>query len=526
MAKPKGNSQVLTIYLIKDKLDLEDIIQLKKAGPPKSIRISGYPDAQLYLKKPDENRPKWLSFFDGIVAPSVLSELFNASSAALLLLDIDKHKYALTFGHARHLLTPGSFEERFGLRVCLNSAKDDGVKSIDKKTIDSLALQSRDQVSKNSELDQFGIDIEQDLLRAVTCVPEDHTLGVRMAGKDLLCVSVKTTFAGLPDLIIRYFRKYKSKKYQKQHAWIDQISEVSDVALKADLDEKLVQALRNRTLTKIWMAVPEIIEWHEIEHLYYSDSKRAMGHADLHVAKYLDQVRDPGAIDLATLKRHNVFAKDPDGNIKHRWNVYDCLYGEISYRSNVYLLSNGKWHCIDQDFTTEINDYFRNVTRKTVGALNMIDHDKSWSEHDYCKEVCKRNSGWIQLADRKVITHGGGHSSIEFCDLYTNDKKMIHIKKYAGSSVLSHLFAQGRVSAETVFRDQDFRQKVNDQLKIRPKLPKRRPDAADYEIVFGIISQTAGDLDIPFFSKVNLRQSIRALDGLGYNVSLCKIPSV
>src|SRR2546425_6910223 len=35
-----------------------------------------------------------------------------------------------------------------------------------------------------------------------------------------------------------------------------------------------------------------------------------------------------------------------------------------------------------------------------------------------------------------------GYSRVEFCDLYTDSQDIIHIKRYGGSSVLSHLFAR------------------------------------------------------------------------------------
>ena len=56
------------------------------------------------------------------------------------------------------------------------------------------------------------------------------------------------------------------------------------------------------------------------------------------------------------------------------------------------------------------------------------------------------------------------NSSKEFCDLYTVDKDICHVKKYGQSGVLSHLFAQGVVSGELFRSDIKFRQKVNQKL--------------------------------------------------------------
>jgi uncharacterized protein (TIGR04141 family) len=117
------------------------------------------------------------------------------------------------------------------------------------------------------------------------------------------------------------------------------------------------------------------------------------------------------------------------------------------------------------------------------------------------------------------------YTSIEYCDLATADRKLIHIKQYGGSTQLSHLFSQGVVSGELFVQDGDFRQKVNDKLPSQLKLPNVsiRPNANDYEIVFGIISRSQNPLEIPFFSKVSLRNARRRLQGYGYKVTKKKI---
>jgi|SRR5579863_2319765 len=105
------------------------------------------------------------------------------------------------------------------------------------------------------------------------------------------------------------------------------------------------------------------------------------------------------------------------------------------------------------------------------------------------------------------------------------DGKLVHVKRYGGSSVLSHLFAQGVVSGELFLGDAAFREKVNAELPTGFKLtdPQARPMPGNYEIIYAIISESKKDLDLPFFSKVTLRNARRRLQTLGYNVSIGKI---
>lgn len=146
------------------------------------------------------------------------------------------------------------------------------------------------------------------------------------------------------------------------------------------------------------------------------------------------------------------------------------------------------------------------------------------NENEYNKAVATQDSNFCCM-DRENISHGGGHSKIEFCDLYTKDKTIIHVKHYGGSAVLSHLFAQGVVSGELFLADSKFREKVNDKLSQSHKIQdiKIKPIASDYTIIYGIISSSEHDLEIPFFSKVSLKNAKRRLETFGYKVFVQKI---
>jgi uncharacterized protein (TIGR04141 family) len=130
--------------------------------------------------------------------------------------------------------------------------------------------------------------------------------------------------------------------------------------------------------------------------------------------------------------------------------------------------------------------------------------------------------------DKDLIHYGGGHSQIEFCDILTKSKKIIHIKHYGGSSVLSHLFQQGLISGELFVSDSEFRKKLNDKLKAGWKLSdsKQKIISSDYEVVFAIISNSPDERpNIPFFSRVGIKNVKRRLESFGYSVSIKRIKS-
>lgn len=146
-------------------------------------------------------------------------------------------------------------------------------------------------------------------------------------------------------------------------------------------------------------------------------------------------------------------------------------------------------------------------------------------ENEYNERVASKLSGTCCM-DRKNITFGDTHGQIEFCDLLTDDKKIIHVKRYGASRVLSHLFSQGLVSGDLFLSDPDFRNKVRAILPASHKtiVPISNPDPTDYTIVYAVISRSNRLIDIPFFSKVNLRNVMKRLKGsFRYNVSFVTV---
>jgi uncharacterized protein (TIGR04141 family) len=179
------------------------------------------------------------------------------------------------------------------------------------------------------------------------------------------------------------------------------------------------------------------------------------------------------------------------------------------------------WFRIADDFAERVD---RSFARMRVPGFNLPDYQDR-SEEEYNRRVARGDTRRFALMDRRLVTYPGGVDRLEFCDLYTRNLEIIHIKRYGGSSVLSHLFSQGLVSGETFRGDEGFRRSVDRLLPQTHKLRAavRNVDASRFEVVFGIVSKSPRPLNLPFFSKVNLRNAERRLSSYGYRVSLLKI---
>ncbi len=168
--KNKTKTNRLSIYLIKEEFNTTESI-LKDIEQVTMLNLNDDKSFTLYTKDSYVHPPQWIQKFF-LETPDNFN-LKNSSSQALFLAKIkvsdDKYRFfTIPFGFGRHLLNLGVIEERFGLKVVLNTVDETQLRSIVKKNMLNVPKESREQVSLNSVIADFGIDIEQDLILGVT----------------------------------------------------------------------------------------------------------------------------------------------------------------------------------------------------------------------------------------------------------------------------------------------------------------------------------------------------------------------
>lgn len=508
----------LTIYLINESYQSEDLILKSKSNLTKFPIRSRSHIGDLYVQSTRSNIPRWASFFDGYVNANQFGKV--SSPAAVFLVRADRRMFAITFGQGRHLLDPGCWEERFGLKVALNCIGENQLRSIDKRSFDALSLHTREQASHEAKPEDFGLDIEQDLLRAVTGAPNDSQLGQSVSGMDALTVRARVELENIQDLLSLYYRKFQDTSYRSRFPWVDHIAEVTSVSLRQTLDTNLVSRIQSQSFDRCWLAAPEIIDWGRVSGFRYGFGARSPELHDIHFPSFLESVDDPSEISRELLNRRRIYCMEGDTQL-HTWPVYRCIYCELDLEGNSYHLSGGKWYRVDTDFVETVNASFRQIPRYETGLPEYNDT----SEGAYNQRVAQEHPQTFTLMDEKLIPRGGGPNKIEFCDLLSRSNDLIHVKRYGGSSVLSHLFAQGKVSAELFLMDKEFRAKLNGILPEIHRLSNvnDRPVPDRYQVVFAVVSDRPEDLTLPFFSRLNLRHAVRTLQAYGYKVALAKI---
>jgi len=181
---------------------------------------------------------------------------------------------------------------------------------------------------------------------------------------------------------------------------------------------------------------------------------------------------------------------------------------------------------VETSFFEQVNNFIK--TRVPCSSIILPDCPADKNEEEYNIMVAGSSIDYC-LMDRKLISVANGPKKIEACDIFTRDKKLIHVKNKGQSAQLSHLFSQGKVSAECFVSDMTFRKQVYDitthVFGVAVFDYTQKPQANEYEIIYAIIDKKKSSIDtmLPFFSKVNLMITAQELDRMNFNFSVCCI---
>ena len=525
--KPKGNKRRLCVYLFKDGCSSwEDVF--KDSSALVKCPIKGFAEdvMTLFIKGSVSFLPKWLGFFDGFLDKDIES-LFNSSSSAALLVKHDERIFAFTFGYGRSFLNLNLIEDNFGLKVALNNINADKIRSVDIKNLDTVVRHSKVQTSQAGTVDDFGLNIDRDILNAVTGLSNDEVLGKQVSGAVSLHISIPVKVDDLPELCTKLLKKFNDKTYKERFPWVDHITDVKNTALIEELNSLLIKAIHDKDFERLFLAIPEIINWELVQGFKYKPSDQQV-REDIHMADVLppdEELREK--VNLAWLKRKKVLCVSSDTEeVIYSWSFYKCINYEIKKSDKdafTYLLSAGKWFKIDTDYVNSVSKETKDIPE--YSNFQFLEHEGE-NEGEYNERVYESDKERCVLMDKKNIVYGGGRSRIEFCDLFIDKKDFVHVKRFRGSSALSHLFFQGLNSAFLLLTDFGFLKKVNKELPQAWKFGESSQiRASDYEVVFAVISKVKkGTKDIfPFFSKVSLLQVYKQLKAYGYKVSIAKI---
>lgn len=524
-----------------DHPDFDDYIsadtELSTSGP------ITYPDfeAKLFYSSSPPRQPSWGSFLaSGFEAP--IDWPYGRSTSALVIVRFETrgayHYFAFPFGPiGRFFLRDDTYERVYGLRTALNlmypigpvPGSGQGLRTIDSKRRGATLMRSRSQSSAITTFDVFDIDRLRDVVNGVDGRPADTaTWGSRVAGRDAFSLNLETDFASLGRLCRSIDEAAARRDYRTQFAWLDHIQPVNDPTLIERLRERVVELIRLGE-GELDLAPPEIVDWSLISRFEFPFNRRkGIRHPDLRLTDLRSVLRREGKLDeleYRGLHDRRLHVLDVDGLSTYRWTLWSCIAGEFDLDGRTYVIDESDFFEVAEDYLSSLNEWTDSLEMST---LVLPDWDRKEPEGAYNERVAE-DLGHL-LLDKKNVQLPGS-TPVELCDLLSTDRQLVHVKRNSGSSDLSHLFSQGVVSATALQDDDGFRslaaQRV-DELDGGPDLNIFAEPwvTSEIEVAFAIMDarwKQGPSRVLPFFSKINLRRSVRDLESRGYRVTLLPI---
>ena len=330
----------------------------------------------------------------------------------------------------------------------------------------------------------------------------DEDLGLSVTGKDAFLIRSRVTLQTLLSKLGKWHDLSQQVTYRERFPWIDNIAEISDKATRERLDDRMVDMLRHDDTERIWLAPPEIMSWDNVDGFRFR-TPRAEVVPELDLRSYFeDKYRPQPKVTITQLKGDKIFARSntTDSDVD-RWRVYQCIHADIDDSGDRFILDEGQWYQIDPDYAADLAEFRAKLERT---AISLPDYDDA-NEGKYNERAAKHSQ--MRLMDKDLVKgiETDGRSRIEVCDLLHTDGAFIHVKRYSGSSTLSHLFSQGAVAADNMRFNRELREKVAAKY---PDIVRSngRFNADRHEIAYAIVAKPGkDDVQLPFFSLVNLR---------------------
>ena len=148
------------------------------------------------------------------------------------------------------------------------------------------------------------------------------------------------------------------------------------------MDNILIQYINDEKFDSVWMSIPEVIDWEGVNGFIYTSDNTV--YDDIVIEKVIESLRN-NLTSVEQLKRKKVVMTDIEGKEVNRWSAYKCVIAEIQFEEKSYCLNNGKWYCINKDFSDKIEKEYATIE---ISDLEFIDYNTNMEdEDDYNEEL-------------------------------------------------------------------------------------------------------------------------------------------
>lgn len=530
-----------TIYLAKARItDFEDVLsesaEAKLRQP--STQVIEAPDfgdgAKLYVFVGFPSAPAWMT---DLQSQFEVSETRTSSSCALLIFRTSERVFVVTFAHGWMYLDEACLEADFGLKVSLNALDENKLKRLERANLGD-ALRGVALSPFQRDFRSFGLDDALDLVRKISGSTREGGSTDMMTGARSLKVSGEISLTDLPEITADALEFFGSDEYEStSFRIIDFVRPVTDRPLISELDDLAANAIRNEQ-ANFELGLPATQEDEGVGYKFRGPRLRGH-HPDLLLRNYTSALGDRlPELTAQTLRDHKIAAVFEDGaRPEQSWTIRTGLVGSVVHGGERYAINEGEWYRIEEQFRESIERAFNGLLVDWNGdepdPLRRVYDERNngtlQTEAEYNAELCSAR-GYVLLDQRLIRIPETPGTAFEACDaLDIEGKRFIHVKRSSRrSSVLSHFFKQGSNSGQQFKRFEaawtELAEEVERQAgtNARDALFAANEDERKWQIEFWIIDvpRADGNFNIPFFSKISLRDEVQNLQAMNYDIRI------
>jgi uncharacterized protein (TIGR04141 family) len=388
----------------------------------------------------------------------------ESHGACLLLLAVDEHVYAIGYGAGFRLVPESKKDPRFGLRVAIRVLDPAQVRDLVRR---SPALYGRTDatiVPGGMPIWAFGVEEHTDVVgRAggatrrlgLTCAHgEDDSIAIEGASGLRVRLGVRPA-----DLVadLREIARALDADARPGLEFIDAFQPVGDELTTLLLDDELDRLLsggEDAGLGRVHPVVP-IAKLRDFEAArgfiirFAGMAWRTAGPDLPYLLRRSRSQRDGRRIERLRAGRIELYT-DPgcteliSGSSTLKWLEVSVSLGERSF-----FLMEGRWYEIGTGYLAARRRETEDLITADPG-FQLPPWEAGWDEKRYNLHVSDVLPGAVCLDRQGVRTRLHPGNGVEACDVLTRDDVLVHVKRADASAPLSHLFAQGLVSMETL----------------------------------------------------------------------------
>jgi len=540
-----------SIHLMKETIcEFKDCILEEKGLDEYDLKDECDVDGTIYYKHSDpRDPPAWYKFIDSALSSKDSSSESNVlpfpeqhSLYGILLIRAESRIFAFTFGYGYTCINIESREADFGMRTALNMVDHQKIREIDKKSLNYNTLHTISQSLKGLKISNFGIDLNDDLVKGISGKSNDTEISDSITGSISLKVTNNNKIRDLPQLCKKLLEYYLSENYKDHFQWYDNFKLITDKNTISSLNETLLGNIKescengNETDDNLSLEFPDYIDLNSSRKFEITNSDKISQTFEIDDFKFKNLYSNDvfsKSDDFTSFDKIKVKLYNPDAEEEiSTWKLFDCVYffGQVTKDKLHNILIDGKWYEISADQVENTDKYLEDVDKTNKMPLRKF--SGSSSEDEYIKSLISEKKSYLKFHRKNIsVPNPGGlqrTNSVEFCDLYDHkEKRIIHIKIYSASAGINHLCSQISTSAIFFLKDEDFREKIinktdEDDRKNLNFSKNSRPIPMNYKLVFAIIhSKKEWSITIlPIMAKMTLKKTIEELELLGYNVQI------